>query len=114
MHLLVIVAWVQAVYYMVTGIWPIVHIGSFMAVTGPKRDLWLVKTVGWCIVVIGLAIAVAAGRDEIDVAITVLAVGSAAALTGVDVWYWAKGTIPRIYLLDAAGEIVLIAGWAAG
>ena len=31
---------IQGVYYALTGIWPVVHIGSFMKVTGPKRDLW--------------------------------------------------------------------------
>lgn len=36
----------QAVYYFVTGAWVLVHLQSFMAVTGPKTDLWLVKIVG--------------------------------------------------------------------
>jgi hypothetical protein len=30
----------------VTGVWPIPHLQSFEAVTGPKKERWLVKTMG--------------------------------------------------------------------
>jgi hypothetical protein len=36
----------QGVYYLLTGVWPLPSIGSFQRVTGPKTDLWLVRTVG--------------------------------------------------------------------
>ena len=36
----------QSVYYVSTGVWPIVHLRSFMALTGRKRDTWLVQTFG--------------------------------------------------------------------
>jgi hypothetical protein len=46
--------WIEGLYSLVTAIWPIVDIDSFMVVTGPKTDQWLVKTVS----VLILAIAV--------------------------------------------------------
>lgn len=36
----------QGLYYSISGIWPLLSIDTFMAVTGPKTDIWLVKTVG--------------------------------------------------------------------
>lgn len=51
----------QGLYFLVTGIWPLVHIKSFQWVTGPKVDLWLVKTVGVLIAVMG-AVLTLAGR----------------------------------------------------
>jgi hypothetical protein len=36
----------QGVYYVATGIWPLLDIESFERITGPKADRWLVKTVG--------------------------------------------------------------------
>lgn len=33
-------------YYLMTGIWPLLHIRSFVWMTGPKTDRWLVKAVG--------------------------------------------------------------------
>ena len=32
--------------YLATGLWPLFNIESFQQVTGPKTDLWLVRTVG--------------------------------------------------------------------
>jgi hypothetical protein len=111
-HLITWLAWAQAAYFILTGIWPIVDIKSFMAVTGPKRDLWLVRTVGAVVSAIGLALAIAAWTGEFPAAIFVLAVGSALALTAIDVIYVWAGAISKIYLLDAAAEIALVAGWA--
>jgi hypothetical protein len=102
---------VQAAYFVVTGLWPIVHIRSFTLVTGPKYDLWLVKTVGVLITVIGLTIGMAGWRRRVVPEVFVLAVGSAAALGFVDVYYHLRGTIPAVYLLDAAAEAVLVVVW---
>ena len=104
-------AGIHAVYFVLTGVWPIVHIRSFMAVTGPKRDIWLVKTVGVLVTVVGAVIGLAAWRGSFAPEVFVLAVASAAALAGVDVYYHLRGVIPRVYLLDALAEGVLIAGW---
>jgi hypothetical protein len=32
-------AGLQGAYFLVTGVWPLVHMPSFLAVTGPKTDL---------------------------------------------------------------------------
>jgi hypothetical protein len=102
---------IHGVYFLITGVWPIVHLRSFMAVTGPKVDYWLVKTVGVIVAVIGLAIGVAAMRRQYGMEIFVLAAGSAAALGAVDVVYVAKRVIPKIYLADAVAEAILVAAW---
>lgn len=108
---MLVVAWIHGIYYAASGLWPIVHMRSFLGVTGPKSDLWLVRTVGLLIVVIGGAIALAAWRREIGPATVALAAGTAATLTLVDVLYVARRVIPRIYLLDAIAEVALIVAW---
>jgi hypothetical protein len=106
-----VVAFIQAGYFAFTGIWPLVHMRSFLAVTGPKTDLWLVKTVGRLVAVIGGAIAIDAVRGSIDPATFALAAGSAAALAAIDCIYVFRRLIGRIYLLDAAAEAALIVTW---
>lgn len=106
------VALAQGLYYLLTGIWPLVSIGTFQKVTGPKADQWLVKTVGVIVAVIGGVLLLAGLNRSTSPEIPVLAVGSAAALAAVDLVYVAQKRIRPIYLLDAAGECVLIAGWA--
>lgn len=104
---------VQAAYFGATGIWPLLHRRSFEAATGPKADYWLVQTVGALVATAGAALAVAARRESVSPEASVLAAGSAVALAAVDVVHAARGRIRRIYLADAAAELVLAAGWAA-
>ena len=105
-------ALLQGGFDVVTGLWPIFHLRSFEAVTGPKLEGWLVKTVGSLITAIGGTLMLAGSRRRVTPEVRLLAVGSAAALAAVDVLYTSRKRISPIYLLDAATELGLIAGWA--
>lgn len=102
---------VHGIYYFATGLWPLVHLQSFIAVTGPKEDLWLVQTVGVLVLVIGATLLAAALFEEVQFTLRILAVGSAAGFLGVDVVFWWMGQIPAVYLLDAVAQLVLLAAW---
>src|SRR5436190_3160854 len=86
----------QGLYFAATGIWRLVHLASFEAVTGPKTDDWLVQTVGALITVIGAVLLLAAGRRRLSAEVALLAVGSAAALAAVDVIFVTRGVIAPI------------------
>lgn len=103
---------VQAAYYLVSGTWPLVAYRSFEAVTGPKREPWLVKMVGLLTMVIGGVIATdPAGRTPQT---RRLAIGAAVAYATVDVWYAAvRRRIRPIYLMDAMAEAALAGAWLA-
>lgn len=104
--------WVHGIYYLVTGIWPLVSIGTFQMVTGPKTDLWLVMTVGVLITAVAITLLVAAWRRQNPIEVAVLALASAIGLTGIDILYVARQVIAPIYLADAAAEVILIGAWA--
>jgi hypothetical protein len=108
------VAWFQGSYYVLSGVWPLVHIRSFELVTGPKVDDWLVQTVGLLVLVSGLVILLAAVRRRFELEIIVLAVGTALSLAFVDVFFVTLGRISAIYLADAVLEVAIVAGWAIG
>jgi len=97
----------QGVFYVVTGIWPLVHMASFELVTGPKTDHWLVSTVGLLLVAIGASLLVAVRLRQVDAATCVLAFGTAFALAAVEIVYVTTRTISAVYLLDTAVEIAL-------
>jgi hypothetical protein len=102
----------QGAYFGVTGVWPLVHEASFEAVTGPKLERWLVKTVGVLIAAIGATLALAGGRGRVTPEVRLLAAGSAAGLGAIDAIYAGRGRIAPVYLGDAAIEAALVAAWA--
>lgn len=106
------VAAVQGAFYLATGIWPLVHLRSFERVTGPKVDHWLVQTVGVLVAVIGAALLSGARqRHGARPELRLLGLGSALGLAAIDVIFVARGRIAPVYLLDAAAEALLAAGW---
>ena len=106
-------ATLQAAYFLVTGLCPIVSRPTFEAVTGPKTDYWLVRTVGALASVIGTTLGVASYRNRVSSELAVLGIGSALAFGVVDVFYVTTGRISRVYLVDAAVECVIAGGWVA-
>jgi hypothetical protein len=102
----------QGAYYLATGVWPLISPTTFQAVTGPKRELWLVKTVGVLAAVIGGVLTYAGARKRRPSEVALLAMGSAAAFAAIDIVYVGKRRIAPVYLVDAAAQIGLIAVWA--
>ncbi|HEU4681833.1 MAG TPA: hypothetical protein VFS51_08810 [Gemmatimonadales bacterium] len=99
----------QSVYYLVTGLWPVIHFPSFEAVTGPKTDDWLVHTVGVLAAAIGLSLGVAVVRAQTQAEpVTTLAIASALAFAGIDLVYGLSGRISPIYLVDAGVQFALV------
>jgi hypothetical protein len=101
----------QGLYYALTGIWPVLNIRTFQMVTGPKTDLWLVKTVGVLVAVIGTVLALAGRRQRVTPEIRLLAMGSALGLTGIELFYVLQRRILSVYLLDALLELVFVLTW---
>lgn len=99
---------VQGLYYLLTGAAPFVSMRAFEAVTGPKRDDWLVKTVGLLALGFGALLVRDAARGRADPA-----VGLAGALpfAAASTWYGGTHRISRIYLLDGALELAFAAAW---
>jgi hypothetical protein len=106
------VALAQAVYYLPTSIWPILHIRSFEWVTGPKADRWVVKTVAGLLAVGGSVLGIAAARDRLTPELEWLGIGSALTLATIDVVYVRRRRIRAVYLLDALANLGLVAGYA--
>ena len=99
-------------FFVASGLWPVVHMRSFEAVTGRKRDRWLVRTVGLLIAAIGGALLSSAKRRHVTKDIAVLGAGAPAALAAIDIVYTAKRVLPKVYLLDALVELGLVTAWA--
>jgi hypothetical protein len=98
----------QGGYYLVTGAAPLVSMRAFEAVTGPKRDDWLVKTVGLLAIGFGAVLARDAARRRPDATV---GIAGALPFAAASLWYGGTGRISRIYLLDGALELAFVAAW---
>ena len=101
----------QGIYYLLTALWGIVDIDSFMDVTGPKNDVWLVKTVSVLIIPISLCLlSFLYVKSDIRPAI-ILGITSTAGLAIVDFYYSLRDVISHVYTVDGAVQALLCIGW---
>jgi hypothetical protein len=104
-------ALVQGLIFVVSGIWPVLHMRSFEAVAGSKTDNWLVRTVGILVAVTGFVLLKARASERLTPEVQMLGAGTAAGLAAIDAVYGVPGVIPRRYLLDGIMEAGFVALW---
>ncbi|MDQ0921968.1 hypothetical protein QF038_000476 [Pseudarthrobacter sp. W1I19] len=101
----------QGTFYIINGLWPLVHMRSFEAVSGPKADKWLVRTVSGLLIAIGLEQVRATPDRESAAVARRLGIGAAVTLAAIDLYYALSGRISRVYLFDATVELFWIRAW---
>jgi hypothetical protein len=101
----------HALYIFITAVWPLVHVDSFMQVTGRKHDVWLVKTIGALLVPVSLSMFSYLRLKSFDLPLLLLGGGTAIAFILIDTYYVFNDVISPIYLEDAALESIFLVGW---
>jgi len=101
-------------YYIVSGLWPLLHPASFQALTGYKVDYWLAQVVGVLLAVSGAAMLVAARAGRFHAEIVVLACGEALVLGFTDIICVSWPGTTRAYWADAAVEGAFVVVWLWG
>jgi hypothetical protein len=111
MKLFRILLWIQTIYYFLTAAWGLIDTESFMRVTGPKTDVWLVKTVSVILFAVSFSfISYLFIKTNYWPAI-ILASSCCLFLACIDFYYAGRNIISDIYLLDGIVEIALLIGW---
>lgn len=103
------IAGIQSIYLMATGLWPLAHRRSFEAVTGRKREFWLVRTVGGLAAACGtpLGVSVICGRQPTEIQL----LAGAQALVFVTADVFAAKTQSRLYLGDLVLHAACLPSW---
>ena len=101
----------QATYILITAIWPLIHIESFMEVTGYKTDIWLVKTVGALLIPIAACLYAYLLIETDRRPAIVLGSLTAIAFLAIDLYYALTDVISDIYLADGAVEFIFLTLW---
>ena len=103
---------IQGLYYLLTGMWPIVSIQTFLQVTGPKTDLWLVKVIGLLIAINGITLLLASFSTRRINVVGFLAIALAIGFALLEVIFYFQGLISPVYLLDAGLETLFFIFWS--
>lgn len=93
----------QAWYYLLGGVWPLVHFRSFEAVTGPKPDRFQTEVAGVLFAAAGAALLRADRTQQGEQVARLLAATSAAGTALLD-WRYRKDLRP-LFRLEAALEV---------
>ena len=105
------IACAQGLFNVVGGVWPLLHMRSFEAVTGPKADRWPVRTVAGLIVTNGAALLRAGWSGDGVATARAVGMGTALVLGAIDVVYAGRHRISPVYLLDAVMEAGWLVAW---
>jgi hypothetical protein len=106
-----VLLWVQGVYTLLTALWGLIDIDSFMAVTGPKTDIWLVKTVSVILVAIGVALFSFLWVQSDPLPAILLGLLTSAGLAAIDFYYSGREVISWVYALDGIAEALFTLVW---
>ena len=110
-YLLYVLGFIHALYFLATGLWPVLDINSFVFFTGAETDIWMAKALGLLMSIIGLLLISAIIRNKLIMELIMLIIFSAFAIAGVEFYYGWNDMIPEIFLLDSTVEFFFILCW---
>ncbi|WP_394673772.1 hypothetical protein [uncultured Chryseobacterium sp.] len=105
------IPFLQAVYYFVTGLWPLVHLKSFFEVTGPKTDVWLVQMVGALIFSYSILFFYMALTRQLLHIHAVVGSLSSFAIGCIEFYYYLQGTLRGVYYVGFIIETCFFMYW---
>jgi hypothetical protein len=103
--------WTQSIYTLLTALWPLIDIESFMFVTGYKTDIWLVKTVGALLIPVAFTLALHLFIDTDPRPAFLLGGLSCIAFICIDFYYSLGDVINDIYMADGFIQILFLITW---
>lgn len=106
-----VVALLQGAYDLVGGLWPLLHMASFEALTGPKTDGWLVRTVAGILVVVGVVLIQNALRGSVGHSVRWIAGGISLVLASVALISSLAGFISWLYFFDGLFHLAFALAW---
>ena len=104
--------WVQGTYMVLTALWGLLDIHSFMVVTGPKTDVWLVKTVSVLILCLSILFFSNLAVHSHPLPVVLTGMSASAGLAFIDFYYTLNETIRWVYAVDGGVEAGFFCLWA--
>ena len=102
---------VQAVYYLLTGLWPLLHLNSFLSITGSGADLWRSQPINLLILCVGLVLLRGSAEKSSKPATNILSVAAAFVLLIIDLYFPFSGVVSKLYVVDGILQFSCLVLW---
>lgn len=103
---------VQGIYIFLTAIWGLIDINSFMVVTGPKTDIWLVRTVSFCLLPYSfICFYLYSNPKKLSHLFILCMISMGIGLIIIDIYYFEQKVIKWVYLIDAFFQVLFLMIW---
>ncbi len=98
-------------YLCIGGLWPLIHMDSFEAVTGPKVDEFLVRSIALILLLTAAVLFSQLHGKELELSAVIMGMGISLILGSIAIISAALGYIRAVYFLDGALHVLFGIGW---
>jgi hypothetical protein len=103
---------IPGIYIFLTAVWGLVEISSFMVVTGPKTDIWLVRTVSICLLPYSfICFFIYYNPKKLSKLLLLCMITMGIGLIYIDIYYYELKVIKWVYLIDAFFQVFFLMIW---
>jgi hypothetical protein len=103
--------WIQGIYILLTAVWPLIDMESFLKISGPKTDIWLVKTVAVLLIPIAILFISTIFFSSHPLPVLLVGIATSAGLASIELYYTANHTIKWVYAVDGILQICFFLLW---
>jgi putative copper export protein len=112
-RLIRLLALAHGTYLLIGGLWPLIDLPGFEAVTGPKQENWLVRSVAGLLLVAALILLTQLRKPRMEASAIAMAMGASLTLAMVGIITAASGIISTVYFMDGIIHVLFVACWCA-
>ncbi len=102
---------IQTIYILITALWPLVDMESFVRISGSKMDVERVKTVSLLLLALAAIMLFSLVKRRITHIVIVMAFVCATAFLSYDLLHILTGRISSVYLLDGFVQLSFLFAW---
>ena len=101
---------VQGIYYLLTGLWPLLRLNS-LPLTGSASPNWLPQPVHLLVLCTGVVLLKGSRDQNIKQGVKVLSIAAALALLLIDLYFPFSGTVSKLFIIDGILQFSCLVLW---
>ena len=111
----VIMYLIQGVYLLIIALWPLLHLSSFLTITGIESDSWMLRTTGVYVLAVSFCLLLSYYLRKYSWPVTIMAIMTAVGCLYMDGYYYYRhDQLPlTVYIVDFVVQLAFVICWIA-